>query len=226
MATRWLRRARAVSVVAIALAAAPAAAQSGPPLDWSPPVQAAASERSRPAESSMPLVPTPPPATAPGDGGPPASPASSGWARTVGSVALVVGLIVVLAALARFAARRSGSVAAMLGPGGRAPSGVLEVLARYPISRSQTLVLLRVDRRVLLLSQSSAGRGEGFSTLAEFDDPGEVAAILQQTRDEASESISTRFRQALEQFGQGEPSDTYERGEIIEVSPRGGGAWA
>lgn len=146
-----------------------------------------------------------------------------GWTRSLASVALVVGLILVLAAVARFASRRSGSVAAMLGPGGRAPSGVLEVLARYPVGRGQVLVLLRIDRRVLLLSQNMAGKGGGFSTLAQFDEPSEVAAILRQTRDESSESMSARFRQAMERFQGGDdgPGDGVDRGEIIEVGPRG-----
>ncbi len=145
--------------------------------------------------------------------------AAGGWARSLASVALVIGLILVLAAAGRFVSRRSGSVAAMMGPGGRAPSGVLEVLARYPVARGQVLVLLRIDRRVLLLSQSMAGKGGGFTTLAQFDDASEVAAILRQTQDDASESVSARFRQAMERF-QG-ADDGVERGEIIEVGPRG-----
>jgi hypothetical protein len=72
---------------------------------------------------------------------------------------------------------------------------------------------------VLLLSQTVGGKSAGFTTLAQFDDPSEVAAILRQTRDEASESVSARFRQALERF-QGADA-AMERGEIIEVGPRG-----
>lgn len=172
--------------------------------------------RVRPAESDIPLM------AAPREGEPAperSAGASGGWARSLASVALVVGLILVLAAAARFLSRRSGSVAAMMGPGGRAPSGVIEVLARYPVGRGQVLVLLRIDRRVLLLSQNVSGKGGGFTTLSQFDDPSEVAAILRQTRDEASESVSARFRQAMERF-QG-ADDGLDRGEIIEVGPRG-----
>ena len=175
------------------------------------------SRAARPDESTMPLM-APARSSEPPGG---TSASSGGWVRSLASVALVVGLILVLAAVARFVSRRNGSVAAMIGPGGRAPSGVLEVLARYPVGRGQVLVLLRVDRRVLLLSQSVGGKGAGFATLAQFDEPGEVAAILQQTRDEAGESISARFRQALDRF-QGEVDDAgVERGEIIEVGARG-----
>ncbi len=172
--------------------------------------------RARPAEADIPLVA----ASSRDEAAPERKAASSGgWTRSLASVALVVGLILVLAAAARFLSRRSGSVAAMMGPGGRAPSGVIEVLARYPVGRGQVLVLLRIDRRVLLLSQNVSAKGGGFTTLSQFDDPSEVAAILRQTRDEASESVSARFRQAMERF-QG-ADDGVDRGEIIEVGPRG-----
>lgn len=206
----------------LALCADVGHAQVGPPIGEAPArVQPEVksqipSDATRPAESDMPLMPG-----SLGDGGGSTRPATGGggWARSLASVALVVGLILVLAAAARFVSRRSGSLAATLGPGGRAPSGVLEVLARYPVGRGQVMVLLRIDRRVLLLSQTVGGKSAGFTTLAQFDDPSEVAAILRQTRDEASESVSARFRQALERF-QGADA-AMERGEIIEVGPRG-----
>ncbi|MEQ8843774.1 MAG: flagellar biosynthetic protein FliO [Phycisphaerales bacterium] len=226
------RFAHILSSLAVLVSAAVALGQVGPPVDVradlagtdlqastvaDPGVTAAPS---RPAESDMPLM-----GASRGASEVPAGSTSSaggGWTRTLASVALVIGLILVLSAAARFVSRRTGSVAAMLGPGGRAPSGVLEVLARYPVGRGQVLVLLRIDRRVLLLSQSVGGKGAGFATLAQFDDPSEVAAILRQTRDEASESVSARFRQALERFQGDDGGDaSIERGEIIEVGPRG-----
>jgi flagellar biogenesis protein FliO len=204
---------------ALALSVGVARAQVGPPVGVEPVQTRAVAQpetqlAERPLESQMPLMAPPEREVASPD-----RPAGGGWGRSAASVALVVGLILVLAAAARFFSRRSGSVAAMLGPGGRAPSGVLEVLARYPVGRGQVLVLLRIDRRVLLLSQSMTGKGGAFATLAQFDEPSEVAAILRQTRDEASESVSARFRQALERFQGAEAS--VDRGEIIEVGPRG-----
>ncbi|MGD1916314.1 MAG: flagellar biosynthetic protein FliO [Phycisphaerales bacterium] len=193
-----------------------AQAQPQPPTAQTQPVRAA-ERRELPAESSMPLMAPAESATPEGSSG---AATGSGWARSLASVALVLGLILVLAAAIRFLSRRSGAVAAMIGPGGRAPSGVLEVLARYPVGRGQVFVLLRIDRRILLLSQTMAGKSAGFTTLAQFDEPDEVAAILRQTRDEASESISSRFRQAMERF-QASEGDGVERGEIIEVGPRG-----
>ena len=220
-----------IAMTTLALCAVAQAAQVGPPVEqWASPAPIAApppdsraldevqaaTRASRPDESEMPLMVAP----VQREAGEPARPSGvGGWARSLASVALVIGLILVLAAAARFVSRRSGSLAATLGPGGRAPSGVLEVLARYPVARGQVMVLLRIDRRVLLLSQTVGGKGAGFTTLAQFDEPSEVAAILRQTRDEASESMSVRFRQALERFQGGDAE--VERGEVIEVGPRG-----
>lgn len=140
-----------------------------------------------------------------------------GWAVNTGlSLAGVLGVIFAVAALVRAAAKGQTGLRAALGPGGRAPAGVLEVLGRYPVARGSTLVLLKLDRRVLLLSQSSAGRigaGASFNTLCEITDPEEVASILVRTRDAESESMSERFRTMLTAFdrsmadaqGDGEP---------------------
>lgn len=117
------------------------------------------------------------------------------WMRVIGALALVVGLIYVLRGVVRRVAARGG-LRAQFGVGGRAPSGVLEVLGRYPVSRGQSIVLLRVDQRVLLLGQSSSG----FRTLADFSDTGEVASLLVRARDEDSESLSGRFRTMLSKF--------------------------
>jgi hypothetical protein len=90
-----------------------------------------------------------------------------------------------------------------MGAGGRAPSGVLEVLARYPAPGGLTLVLLKLDRRVLLLSQSRSGRfgrSSSMRALCEITDPEEVAALVGRCRDEAGESLAGRFRSMLHQF--------------------------
>ncbi len=225
MAFRWVAL---CALAALAIGAPCAHGQVGPPLGDAPASEAvqpatpepASETPARRSEADIPLFVAPAEQSSQGERS--ASSAGGGWMRSIASVAMVIGLILVLAALAKFVSRRSGSVAAMMGPGGRAPSGVLEVLARYPVGRGQVLVLLRIDRRVLLLSQNMAAKGGSFTTLAEFDEPSEVAAILRQTRDEASESVSVRFRQALERFqGNDDEPDGIERGEIIEVGPRG-----
>ena len=134
-----------------------------------------------------------------------------GLGKTAMSLGLVVGLIVALSVGIRFVARRGQGIMAAMGPAGRAPAGVLEILGRYPISRGQTLVLLKIDRRILLLCQGSGVRmGAGLTTLCEIVDPEEVASILLRTRDEDGDSISDRFRSALHRFDRPE-TDPLER---------------
>lgn len=111
-------------------------------------------------------------------------------------LALAWGSVRVIRAVAR---RQGGGLLAALGPAGRAPSGVIEALARYPVGRGATLVLLKLDRRILLVCQTG-GRGGpagAMSVLTEITDPEEVAAILLRTRDEAGASMDRRFREAL-----------------------------
>lgn len=129
------------------------------------------------------------------------NPASlAGMVRTVLSLAGVVAIIVGLAFAFKRLSRGSGGLMNQLGAGGRAPSGVLSILGRYPVARGTTLVLLKVDRRVILLCQS-AGKGltSGctMQTLSEFTDPEDVASILLKTRDEEEASLAHRFEALL-----------------------------
>lgn len=143
------------------------------------------------------------------------SPRAMAWSalRVVVSLGVVIVLILLLAAGLRRAARAQGGLASAAGPGGRAPSGVLEVLGRYPLGMGRTLILLKMDRRVLLLSQTTGGRvrgGGSITTLCEVTDPEEVASLLVQTRDADGESISERFRSMLGRFDR--ESEAAERG--------------
>jgi len=54
------------------------------------------------------------------------------------------------------------------------PSGVVEVLARYPVARGQHVVLLKVGRRVIVVHQG----GQSMRTLSEFSANDDVADIL------------------------------------------------
>jgi hypothetical protein len=144
----------------------------------------------------------------------------------LGPLALVVGLIVLAAGVLRRAAGASGgSLAAALGPGGQAPPGLLDVLGRYPIARGQMLVLLRVDRRVLLLGHTLPGRGGsgGFNTLAEIGDPDEVAALLLKARDARGESAANQFADVIARMERGELGEReVDQQRRVQVS-RGGG---
>jgi flagellar biogenesis protein FliO len=127
---------------------------------------------------------------------------------TLGSLVLVIALIGVTAWVIKRASR-NGSLMSSLGAGGRAPAGILEVLGRYPISANCTLVMLKMDRRILLISQSTRGRsgllggrfgGETtMETLSEITDPEDVASILMKVQDDESRAANERFQGLLGQ---------------------------
>lgn len=128
-------------------------------------------------------------------------------ARTAGALAGVLALAFGARWIAKRVPRMGGGLGGALGAGGRAPSGVLSVLGRYPTGGGQQLVLLRLDRRVLLLSQAGGrGRGSGpaFRTLTEVTDAEDVASIIQRTEDEGQTSLKSRFQGLLSRFGSAE----------------------
>lgn len=170
-----------------------------------------------PAASSAdrPLFRTPPPSaeiSRPLTAKPAGAASSTGVTRTLLSLGLVLALIALCgAAFKRFLAPRLG-LATMLGAPGKSPAGLLEILGRYPVCSGSTLVLLKLDRRVMLLSQQRAGRvglrgsSGGLTTLCEVTDPEEVASILAKTRDAAGDSASARFTALLGKF-QSDPQE-------------------
>lgn len=123
-----------------------------------------------------------------------------GWWRTAGALAMVVVVILLIAGFARKLAGRSSGLMHAMGAGGRVPSGLLQVLGRYPVGRGQTLILLRLDRRVLLLCQSVGAKGAGMRTLCEVTDPDEVASLLLHAADAEGRSISAKFRDMVSGF--------------------------
>lgn len=139
---------------------------------------------------------------------------STGVTRTLMALAGVIALILTMAWAFKKVSARSGGLAGAVGAGGRAPAGLVEVLARYPIASRQTLVVLRFDRRVLLCSMTPGGRGvsAGMTTLCELNDPEDVASVLLKTRDEAGESIARSFERSLR-----EADDYARRSESVEV---------
>ncbi len=109
--------------------------------------------------------------------------------RTVGALSIVIALIYISRRVLIKLSSTAGGLPGQFGAGGRAPSGLVEIIGRYPVARGHTLVLLRLDRRLLLLGHS----GEGFTTLSELTDPDEVASILIKSRDDEGESMAARF---------------------------------
>jgi len=186
-------------VVLLLAAHAHAQPLNGPVL---PPEQAA---ESRPLGSG-PAKPRP---VAPA---PPSTGQGRAWMAQTGlSLAAVLALALGAGWILRAVARRNGGLRSALSAGGRAPAGILEILGRYPVSRGATLVLLKLDRRILLLSQTAGGRfgGGGFATLAEISDPEEVASILVKSRDADGDSLAERFHSMLSRHDRamGEPQE-------------------
>lgn len=125
--------------------------------------------------------------------------ADSLWSGIAGPLVAVLGLIGIVAGVVALVMRGRGGLSASWSGGRRAPAGILEVLGRYPLSRSQTLVLLKVDRRVLLLSQTKAGRLGAMqtATLCEITEPEEVASILTKVNEAEQNSLASRFSSVL-----------------------------
>jgi flagellar biogenesis protein FliO len=141
--------------------------------------------------------------------GPRSSPYEGTLTKTSVALGVVLGLVFIIAtAVARIGRRAShANLAAALGPGGSSPPGILEVLGRYSISRSQVLILLRVDQRVLLLAQTvSGGRRSQASlqTLSEITEASSVASIQRLVREhEAKRGEVLPFGSILRQLEPG-----------------------
>ena len=125
--------------------------------------------------------------------------AQLGLSKTLGALIVVVGLMLMLMMLIRWVSARKGGIMASLGPSGRAPSGIIEILARYPVARKQRLVLLRIGNRVILCCQTTGAKSASgaMTTLAELTGPEEVAAILRSVRDQDGTSNQAAFKDAL-----------------------------
>jgi len=124
-------------------------------------------------------------------------------ARIVGAMGVVLGLLVLLRVVLK---RTTG-----LGGGGR-PAGVLEVLARYPVARGQSLMLIKLARRVILVHQTSVG----MSTLTEVTEPEEVAALLARMESGSRSSDAARFRSVLRSF-EGEHDRIAGSADAVEI---------
>ena len=126
-------------------------------------------------------------------------------------VVLALGLVVLLLLGVRFIMRRAGG---SLGGGGR-PSGVLQVHGRYPMGRGQSLVLLQVGDRMVLVHQG----GGRMQTLTEFKTEGEVAEL--RSRIEAGRSGGVLPFSGLLDGAREQTSSTLETDGVVDLT--GGG---
>lgn len=121
-----------------------------------------------------------------------------GIGQVMGALGFVLALILVLFRAIRHGARAKGGLIGAAGAGGKSPAGVLSILARYPIGRGQTLLLMKLDRRVLLVAQTAGARGSAsLATLTELTDPEEIASLCAKCGDDADRR---RFQAELSKF--------------------------
>jgi flagellar biogenesis protein FliO len=179
-------------------------------------------EHSAPANAEERPITTPQPAAvteAAPISGPPAKATGGSVAQSILALTAVVAVIVASGFAFKKLARKGGLLGA-LGPGGRAPSGLLEVIGRYPVARGTTLVLLKLDRRVMLLCQSGGGTirgGASMTTLCEISEPEDVASILLKARDDEGDTLAQRFQSVLSNA-----DGAFESGELHEAQPQAG----
>ena len=143
-----------------------------------------------------------------------------GMTRTVLSLAGVLLVIFALAHIAKRVAKSSGSLTSKLGAGGEAPSGLVEVLGRYPLAPKLTLVVMRFDRRILLLEHAHGSRGRrstsgSMRTLSELTDPEDVASVIRKVQGASPESHAKQFERTLRQLG--EATDNEIQRELLNA---------
>jgi len=143
---------------------------------------------------SMPLplsgTKTAPTGAAPGGTG-----AVSWWN---GPEAKVVLLLLVLISAAYLVSKYGPSrgVGGRIAGGGR-PSGIVQVLGRFPFDRNHQLVLLECGSRILLIDQQRGRTSSGLVTLTEFTDREDIADMRSRL-EAASRPTNEAFRQDLE----------------------------
>lgn len=148
----------------------------------------------------------------------------SGWGQTVIALAGVLLLILGLAQFYKRLARTQGGLVGQFGAGGTAPTGILEVIGRYPIGTGMTLVVMKFDRRILLVANGAAtrgkhARGSSMNTLCELTDPEDVASILLKARSHSGETIARSFERALQEADDLTDESIYGYQEPMHTSP-------
>jgi flagellar biogenesis protein FliO len=117
---------------------------------------------------------------------------------------LVLGLIILVATVIR----RFTPVRRML-----TGAGVVDIVARTPVSAKQTLVLVKMGQRLVLVGVCP----DRLSALAEVDDPDEVAGVLGQAASSQGGSIREQFAEAF-----GEQVSAYAEPPTDEAVRSGG----
>jgi flagellar biosynthetic protein FliO len=118
------------------------------------------------------------------------------WMRSLGPLVVVLLVIVGLAALAkRFAPQRLRA--------GLTGAGAIEVLARQYLSPKQSVAMLKVGRRIVLVGMSP----DRLTHLETIHDPDEVAELVGRTASHRSDSLTSTFQhEVLQQASAYDPN--------------------
>jgi flagellar biosynthetic protein FliO len=98
-------------------------------------------------------------------------------------------------------------------------SGVLEVVARLPLSPKQSLVLVKMGRQMVLVGVTP----ERVNTVCLVDDPEQVAELVGRVASQARSSNSREFGQSLDEQADTFDSDEDSRGLGEHPLPASGG---
>jgi len=120
--------------------------------------------------------------------------------------AMALGVVITLVVVVRLFLRR------LHGGGGTTNAGLVEVMARVPIAPKTHVLFLRIGERIIIAGQTQAG----LNTLANFDDPEDVAEVLAHVQAAKPASISEGFTKLMKQFDRGYDPDQTEGGDRDE----------
>ena len=135
--------------------------------------------------------------------------ATGGIASLVGSLALVLGLFLLVAWMLRRTAPKSSAAL---------PREAVEVLGRAPLAARLYVHLVRCGNKMLLVSVTPGGA----ETLTEITDPVEVDRLAGLCEQNRTGSASSAFRQVFEQLG----SQRAERTRTADRAPVAAGVLA
>ncbi len=129
---------------------------------------------------------------------------------TLGSLALIIGLILLVAKLFK----KNGGLTS-----GGLPREAIEVLGRQPIDARQSIHLIRLGARILVIGSSP----DGMRTLTEIEDPVEVdylAGVCQKSQDKTpfTNAFRTFFTQTDTNNQQPKQNQRHET-SAVEVTP-------
>ena len=178
-----------------------ASAEITPPSDVAPPTEA----RPLPRRSAL----------RPGDSAPrPGTRQASAWLRTSASLGGVVALILLLAWGYRRVAAGWGILPRDLRPR-RAP--LIEVVSRAALAPRQTLYLIRVGPRLILVGCTP----DAIRPLHEIQDPDLVATLLGEAAGQRPDSASAEFARCLEQQASAFEADSPNTTEKLTPDEQG-----